>query len=142
MANGTAPDLREERVQFELGRFGGQNVLQQTILPGKDLKQRQVGIVAHGEDVGAGTLTLRHALPVLRVPTGQLAILNGSTRGAAVTQQYQIRIGAARPRALLQRSLKHTLQIGAAAEFAGAHEIESALHAAGFGRNRRSLKSS
>ena len=68
-------------------------MLEQPILPRKHLKQRQVGIIAHGEDVGAGTLTDRQMLPTLRIPTGQLSILNRSARGAAVTQQYQIRIG-------------------------------------------------
>ncbi len=45
------------------------------VLPGEHAEQRQVGIVADGENVRARTLRFRELLPRRRVPGGQFAIL-------------------------------------------------------------------
>src|SRR5271165_390846 len=103
-------------------------MLKQSILAGEHTQQRQVGVVAHTEDIGAWTLGLRQMFPGLRIPAGQLAVLDGSTCRAAVAQQYEIGTGDSRRRTLLQSGLECLLQIGAAAELAQADKFQRALH--------------
>ena len=48
-----AADLGDEGVQLEFNRLGGADPFQEPVVAREHLQQRHVGIVAHGEDIGA-----------------------------------------------------------------------------------------
>jgi len=80
-------------------------------------------------------LCLWQAPPVFGVPTGQGAILDWPAGGTTVTQQDQIRTGCSGNGTLLQRCLKRALDVGTAAQLAGADKIQGALNRGGIGRD-------
>ena len=108
-------------------------MFEQAILTSEHAKERQVGIVADGENVSAGTLRFRKLLPRGRVPGGDLSILNGTARRAAVAQDDQISIARAGRGGLLQSGLQSALQIGAAPQAAAANRVNGVLNTAGIG---------
>ena len=119
----TAPNLRQKRLHLEFDRLGGAHVLEYAFVPSEHAQQLQIGVVADGKDVSAWAMHLRQRYPLLAVPGAQLATVDGAAGHAAVGQENNVSfaIGCL---ALVQCGLQCELKICAAAQAAGANEIQ------------------
>ena len=129
LADRAAADLRQERIQLELHGLGREHLFEQPVFAREHAKQRQVSVVADGENVGARTLRVRKLLPRRSVPSREFSILNGPARRSSIAQNDQIWIACSRRGRLLQPGLQGALQIGAATQATGAHGVDRALNA-------------
>ena len=119
-----AADLRQKRVEFEIGGLGGSHPFGNTVIASQHLEQQHVRVIAHCIYMCSRALIGRLLRPFRLVPRRQLSVLNDAARSTTIAQQNQISFRSR----LSERGIQHFLQICSAAQPAGAHHRQCLLY--------------